>query len=365
MNNEQKKGNVSFSKYPKYFIDQFLCKPKEEAREIDWIQITDRPESKYKYKLISLGKYLNTEVQETINTVNTVNTVNTISTKNSLNVANTARSLLKSYPKIKVKTLSMYNEPPKKPVSSKNTYRINFFSPQSGKLKSMQNLTDRQSTSVKQTAYSSINRFSKKFKANNTIVENIVPKAAGSNNNSKFPPSTKNSKVMNNSHLNKYSTSTANNKQKNSKFINVHYNYSAKNSNLNSAKPKEKTKEMRVNYKPLKKSFADKIINSGDLSIDGRQKMLKKKSHNTFISMNQTNLSPKGDTRGNRKSLIQKEAAKLNGTYDFNSDSIVLPLVNRTENNIKTGFINNKYKGLIDQFFNETRDKLISIQIEE
>jgi hypothetical protein len=261
----------------------------------------------------------------------------------------------------------MQNEQEKKPMSSKNTYRINFFSPQSGKLKKMQNLTERSNTSIKQTAFLSINKFSN---SKNTIIEANIPKAAGSNqvkkvvankisNNSKNNLNTKNIKVV----QSKPVTSKPSEIKPKAKLINAQYTNMSNNlSNLNTSKPKD-TSLNNFNYKPFKKSYAERIINSGDLSIESRQQMIKKKSHNTFISHNQVNQSKR-----EIQQEIKKKELKKNATFDYlASDSVTSPYENNTECSIKTiksGFINNKYKFLIDQYFNETRDNFISIKIQ-
>jgi hypothetical protein len=305
-----------------------------------------------------LVKQNNTE-GNTIKTVQTVNTLQTETTK------------FKSNPKIKTKNLSIQNEPEKKNMSTKNCYRLNFFSPQSGKLKKMQNLTERSNTSIRQTPFLSIIKLSN---SKNVITEASIPKAAGSNQVKKVF-----SNVVSNNTINKNSnylnpknikvvqtkplTSKPTEDKLKSKFINVKYtNLSTNLSNLNSSKPKDTT-NVNLNYKPFKKSYAERIINSADLSIESRQQMIKKKSHNTFISHNQVNQSKR-----EIQQEIKNQELKKNATFDYlASDSVTSPYENNTEYSIKSlksGFINNKYKFLIDQYFNETRDKLISIQIQ-
>lgn len=282
------------------------------------------------------------------------------------------KNKFRSNPKIKTKNLSMQNEPEKKPMTTKNTYRLNFFSPQSGKLKKMQNLTERSNTSMKQTPFLSINKLSN---SKNIIIEASIPKAAGSNQIKKVLSNIVNSNIskQNSSNLNpknikvvqsKPFTSKPKDNKIRSKFINVKYtNLSTNMSNLNSSKPKETPCVTNLNYKPFKKSYAERIINSGDLSIESRQQLIKKKSHNTFISHNQINQSKR-----EIQLQIKDQELKKNATFDYlASDSVASPYENNTESSIKclkSGFINNKYKFLIDQYFNETRDKLISIQIE-
>jgi len=306
------------AKYPMYFIDQFINKP-------------------------------------TVDTVHNTDTNNNIITPTSNNNENEFQAILTNYNrtslKIKSKALSLVNEPKKQ--SSNNTYRINFFSPQNPKIKKLNNFSERSNKYLKMTSDANGLKSIKKtklIKNSYLLSKENTEKLERTNEKVENP---KNLKASLFKSIKKTFEATAPKKTQETKpkikFINMQYN------TVKSKAVKESTTSLKdKSFKQIRKTPNTNIISSREISMESRKLLLKRNSENNCLS--KTTLR---DLRDLREQNQTSNALNINTNKTCDgpiSDSYLLT-VTKTEGCLNAGFINNKYKELINQFLNETRDK--------
>lgn len=325
------------AKYPMYFIDQFLSKPTLESVTIH-----------------------NTE---NYNNVTQTLSNNDIEFFQALNANGNRISYNRATSKIKSKALSLVNEPKKQ--SSKNTYKINFFSPQNPKIKKLNTFSERSNKYLKTTSDAMGLKSIKKTKLikNSYLLsrENIEKLEKTTDKVENNPKNLKTSNILFKSIKKTFEAPKKNSEAKPKiKFINMQYN-TAKSKAAKEIKDikeitliKEKTKE---SFKQIRKTPITNIISSREISMESRKFLLKRNSENNCAS----NSNLREDKLNKFSNVLNTNSSK---TCDGPISDSYLLTVNKTDC-LNYGFINNKYKGLIDQFLNETKEKIYQIYVED